>query len=95
MAMYFSIAAVFVAAYWDAVMDWGLDSILMRNYLGIGTYIVCFFNLLLRFLTSMPLESKALVIFRNAQLLNSLEILRRSVWTDIRIKHYITQLEDI
>lgn len=91
MGVYFSIAAAFIAAYWDAIMDWGFDRIQMRNYLGTGTYIVCFFNLLLRFLNSLPLESKILAIIPNAHLLNSLEILRRSVWTDIRFKNYIAQ----
>lgn len=89
--VYFSIVAVFIAAYWDSIMDWGLNRIQMRNYLGFGTWIVCFFNLLLRFLNSVPLESKTLAIISNVHLLNSLEILRRSVWTDIRIKNYIAQ----
>ena len=83
--------SVIFAALWDTIMDWGFDRIQMRKYLGKTTCIVCFFNLFLRILNSVPPESKILAVAPNPHLLNSLEILRRSIWTDIRIKNYISQ----
>lgn len=72
-------------------MDWGFDRMQMRKYLGYGTYAVCLFNFSSRFLSTIPFESNILVRTQSPHLLNSLEILRRSIWTDIRIENYLAQ----
>ena len=89
--VYFSIIAIIFASYWDIIMDWGLDRIHMRKYLGNTTYMVCFFNLVFRFLNSFPQESNVFDKISNPHLLNSLEIVRRSIWTEIRIQNYFAQ----
>lgn len=92
MNFYLSIISVLYASYWDIFMDWGFDRTEMRNYLGtVGSFMVCLLNLVLRLVNSGPLESKIIASLGNIYLLSSLEILRRSIWTDIRIKKYSSQ----
>ncbi len=89
---FFIIFTIGFASYWDLFMDWGLYYKHEKRNISPPIFFACVLNIVLRTIAIMNFTSLN-KIFADTFILNGLEILRRSMWTHLRISNHVLQQE--
>ena len=88
----FPVLVISFASFWDTIMDWGFNRKQIRNHFGSIIYVLCTLNFVLRFFSLSFITDITKI---SPLVANSLEILRRSLWTHMRITNHTFQQEPL
>lgn len=88
----FIIFTIGFSSYWDLFMDWGLCHQHPKRNISPPIFFACILNVVLRTIAMINFTCVS-KIFADTFILNGLEILRRSMWTHLRISNHVLQQE--